>query len=99
MTEPLYRDDAYLAEAEAVVRAAGPEGIELDRTIFYASSGGQPGDTGWLAFDGGRLAVDRDRAPGRRPRPHPAPRRARTRCCRRRGRRCGWRSTGSGGTG
>jgi misacylated tRNA(Ala) deacylase len=46
MTEYLFRDDAYLAEAEAVVTAAGAEGIELDRTIFYASSGGQPGDTG-----------------------------------------------------
>ena len=57
MTEPLYRDDAYLAETEAVVRAAGPDGVELDRTIFYASSGGQPGDTGRLAFDGGTLAV------------------------------------------
>jgi misacylated tRNA(Ala) deacylase len=49
MTEYLFRDDAYLAEAEAVVTAAGPEGIELDRTIFYASSGGQPGDTGRVA--------------------------------------------------
>jgi misacylated tRNA(Ala) deacylase len=49
MTEYLFRDDPYLAEAEAVVTAAGPEGIELDRTIFYASSGGQPGDTGRIA--------------------------------------------------
>jgi misacylated tRNA(Ala) deacylase len=46
MTEYLFREDPYLAEAAAVVTAAGPEGIELDRTIFYASSGGQPGDTG-----------------------------------------------------
>jgi misacylated tRNA(Ala) deacylase len=53
MTEYLFREDAYLAEAEAVVTAARPEGIELDRTIFYASSGGQPGDTGRI----GRVAV------------------------------------------
>ena len=33
--------------------ASGPEGIELDRTIFYASSGGQPGDTGRI----GALAI------------------------------------------
>ena len=46
MTDLLFRDDAYLAAADATVIAAGPEGIELDRTIFYASSGGQPGDTG-----------------------------------------------------
>ena len=68
MTEPLYRDDAYLAEAEAVVRAAGPEGIELDRTIFYASSGGQPGDTGRLAFGRRRAGGHRHRASRRRPR-------------------------------
>ena len=99
MTELLYRDDAYLAEAEAVVRAAGPEGIELDRTIFYASSGGQPGDTG-------RLSLRRRPAGGdRRPSIPTATAAAsctsspRTRRCRRRGRRCGWRSTGSGGTG
>jgi misacylated tRNA(Ala) deacylase len=49
MTEYLFRDDPYLAEAEAVVTAAGAEGIELDRTIFYAASGGQPGDTGRIA--------------------------------------------------
>jgi misacylated tRNA(Ala) deacylase len=49
MTEYLFRDDPYLAEADAVVTAAGPEGVELDRTIFYASSGGQPGDAGTLA--------------------------------------------------
>ena len=48
MTDTLYRDDAYLAEAEAVVPAAGPDGVELDRSIFYARSGGQPGDTGRL---------------------------------------------------
>ncbi len=57
MTEFLFRDNAYLAEAVATVRAAGPGGIELDRTIFYASSGGQPGDTGRIVWDGGAVAV------------------------------------------
>jgi misacylated tRNA(Ala) deacylase len=53
MTLFLFRDDPYLAEAEAVVTAASDAGVELDRTVFYASSGGQPGDTGRL----GGLAV------------------------------------------
>lgn len=57
MTDLLYRDDPYLAEAEATVTASGPDGLELDRTIFYAASGGQPGDTGRLSWDGGTTAV------------------------------------------
>lgn len=62
MTEPLHRADPYLAEITAVVTAAGPDGFELDRTVFYAASGGQPGDTGrFVAADGraGRVADTR----------------------------------------
>jgi misacylated tRNA(Ala) deacylase len=47
-TVPLFRDDAYLTVAEATVLSAGPDGIVLDRTIFYPSGGGQPGDLGHL---------------------------------------------------
>jgi misacylated tRNA(Ala) deacylase len=47
--EALYRDDFYLSTAEAVVTAIHDDGgIELDRTCFYAASGGQPGDSGFL---------------------------------------------------
>ena len=53
MTDYLFREDAYLAAADAVVTVAAPEGIELDRTLFYASSGGQPGDTGRIELAGG----------------------------------------------
>lgn len=53
MTEEIFRDDAYLRSCEAVVTAVGPEGIELDRTVFYPMGGGQPGDTGVLRREGG----------------------------------------------
>jgi alanyl-tRNA synthetase len=51
MTEPLFREDAYLREAEAIVEAADPSGVILDRTIFYPQGGGQPGDRGELVLD------------------------------------------------
>ncbi|GLS88362.1 Ala-tRNA(Pro) hydrolase [Cypionkella aquatica] len=57
-TTLLFRDDAYLREAEAVVLAHTPEGgIVLDATIFYATAGGQPGDNGWLIWPGARLPI------------------------------------------
>jgi len=58
-TEALFRDDAYLKEAEAAVVAINDRGgVILDRTIFYATSGGQPGDTGLLErADGSRVAI------------------------------------------
>jgi misacylated tRNA(Ala) deacylase len=58
-TQALFRDDAYLRDAEASVVAINDRGgIILDRTIFYATSGGQPGDLGWLRrADGQAIAV------------------------------------------
>jgi misacylated tRNA(Ala) deacylase len=57
MTVLLFRDDATLRAATAVVLASGPEGVVLDRTVFYPRAGGQPGDAGVLRWDGGAMAV------------------------------------------
>ena len=55
----LYRDDFYLSTCEAVVTAVHDDGgIELDQTCFYATSGGQPGDTGFLErTDGSKITL------------------------------------------
>ncbi len=57
MTDYLFREDAYLETCTARVVATGPEGIELDRTVFYAASGGQPGDTGTMETGQGSIAI------------------------------------------
>ncbi|RDJ21359.1 alanyl-tRNA editing protein [Bosea caraganae] len=58
-TELLFRDDAYLRETPAKVEAVNElGGIVLDRTIFYATGGGQPGDVGVLRRgDGSEIAI------------------------------------------
>ncbi|MGO4526594.1 alanyl-tRNA editing protein [Microvirga sp. 2MCAF35] len=58
-TTLLFRDDAYASSCEARVLATSPEGgIILDRTVFYAQGGGQPGDVGTVVkANGDRYAI------------------------------------------
>lgn len=57
MTEALWRADAYLERCEATVLASDAGGVILDRTVFYPTGGGQPGDAGRLVWDGGACVV------------------------------------------
>jgi misacylated tRNA(Ala) deacylase len=57
-TEPLFRTDPYATECVARVLAAGPEGVLLDRSVFYAQAGGQPGDSGVLRWTLGAERVE-----------------------------------------
>jgi misacylated tRNA(Ala) deacylase len=57
MTEELFAVDAYARTCDAVVTGVTDAGVVLDRTVLYARSGGQPGDTGTLRWEGGRARV------------------------------------------
>jgi len=58
MTELLFRDDPYLTDCTAVVTGHTAEGgIIVDRTVFYPTGGGQPGDAGRITWTGGDLAI------------------------------------------
>ena len=57
-TDCLFREDAYRQDCGATVLDVSDGGVILDRTVFYATSGGQPADTGALIANGGaNLAV------------------------------------------
>lgn len=58
MTAHLFRDDAYCREAPGLVTGITPEGgIRLEASLFYPTGGGQPGDSGWLDWAGGRIDI------------------------------------------
>jgi misacylated tRNA(Ala) deacylase len=58
VTEQLFLHDAYRKTAPGTVVDVTEEGgIVLDGTLFYAQGGGQPGDSGTLDWEGGRIRV------------------------------------------
>ncbi|WP_171181121.1 alanyl-tRNA editing protein [Ruegeria sp. HKCCD8929] len=57
-TEMLFRDDAYLRSAPGTVTGHTSDGgVILNRSLFYPTGGGQPGDGGRLLWDGGEMTV------------------------------------------
>ncbi|MEL6171622.1 MAG: alanine--tRNA ligase-related protein, partial [Pseudomonadota bacterium] len=58
MTRKLFLEDAYLKEADAVVTGHTEQGgLVVDKSIFYATGGGQPGDAGTLSWNGRSLSI------------------------------------------
>ena len=57
-TDCLFREDAYLTSTPATVLGISEKGgIVVDRTCFYATSGGQPGDSGLLVTPAGEFPL------------------------------------------
>lgn len=58
MTIEIFREDAYVKTCSAVVTQSDERGLQFDQTIFYATGGGQPGDSGFcIADNGDRIAI------------------------------------------
>lgn len=59
MKKLLYLEDSYRTEASATVVGITAEGgIMLDKSLFYPTSGGQPGDSGHLTWAEGEVIVE-----------------------------------------
>jgi misacylated tRNA(Ala) deacylase len=58
VTEPVFRQDAYCRQTHGRVIAQTDDGaVVLDRSVFYPTGGGQPGDSGRLTWDGGDCII------------------------------------------
>lgn len=55
MTRKIFRQEPYRRELEAHVASVAGNAVTLDRTIFFAFSGGQEGDRGTI---GGKAVLE-----------------------------------------
>ncbi len=65
--EKIFEADGYARQCDAVVVSANGGGIGLDRTVFYAMGGGQPGDQGVLRLADGAVIEIVDTRKGAKP--------------------------------
>ncbi|MCI0430096.1 MAG: alanyl-tRNA editing protein [Rhodospirillales bacterium] len=65
--ELIFRADSYARSCEARILSAGETGIRLDRTVFYPTGGGQPGDQGVLRLENGSTIAILDTVKGTGP--------------------------------
>jgi Ser-tRNA(Ala) deacylase AlaX len=53
-----FRADPYARRAETRVAAVTPEGgLVPEASVFYPTGGGQPGDSGWIDWEGGTIEI------------------------------------------
>lgn len=66
MTELLYQKDSYLKEFDAVVTSVDTENhcFSLNQSAFYPGGGGQPNDTGTIAFNGTEVEITKVKKSG-----------------------------------
>ena len=64
MTELIFREDGYVRSCPARITAVVERGIHLDRTVFYPTGGGQPGDSGVLRLASGETVAIADAVKG-----------------------------------
>lgn len=66
MTKPIYHEDAYIREFDALVVESSERGVVLDQSAFFPGGGGQARDTGsLLSQEAGSQVIKFKRADGK----------------------------------